>query len=145
MDADLGFQIANTVCLWGWLALLASPWIPTWADRLAGFIIPGLVSVAYVILIVMFMGTTDGGYFTLDDVIKLFSSREVVLAGWLHVIAFDLFVGAWIVRTARAEAIAFVWVVPCLIMTFLFGPAGFLAFLALRGWKGGRENRAATA
>ena len=132
MDADLGFQVANTIGLWGWIALLLSPWFPLWSDRIAGYIIPALLAVAYAYLVVMFFGTTGGGYFTLDDVLKLFSSKEVVLAGWLHVLAFDLFVGAWIVRTARAAAIPFWMVIPCLILTFLFGPAGFLAFLGLR-------------
>ena len=132
MTADLGFQVANTVGLWGWIVLLASPWFPVWADRIAAIIIPALLAVAYVVLVVMFFGTTGGGYFTLDDVVRLFGTKEVVLAGWLHVLAFDLFVGAWIVRTARADAIAFAFVVPCLILTFLFGPAGFLAFLAVR-------------
>jgi hypothetical protein len=55
----------------------------------------------------------------------------LLLAGWLHYLAFDLFVGAWEVRTARAAAIPFLLVVPCLGLTFLFGPAGLLAFLVL--------------
>jgi len=43
-----------------------------------------------------------------------------------------LFVGAWEVRTARNERIWFVLVAPCLLLTFLFGPAGYLAFACLR-------------
>ena len=54
------------------------------------------------------------------------------LAGWVHFLAFDLFVGAWITRTARAEGISHWLVLPCLVLTFLFGPAGFLAFTLLR-------------
>ena len=57
---------------------------------------------------------------------------ESALAGWTHYLAFDLFIGAWEVRTARAERIPFLAVVPCLALTFLFGPAGYLAFSALR-------------
>lgn len=56
----------------------------------------------------------------------------MLLAGWLHFLAFDLFVGAWQVRTARRDALPRLLVVPCLALTFLFGPAGLLAFLALR-------------
>ena len=56
----------------------------------------------------------------------------VLLAGWVHYLAFDLLVGAWIVRTARAEGIPHWAVMPCLILTFLFGPAGLLAFAILR-------------
>ena len=62
----------------------------------------------------------------------LFTMPEIALAGWIHYLAFDLLVGAWEVRTARREGIAFLLVLPCLALTFLFGPAGFLAFSALR-------------
>ena len=64
---------------------------------------------------------------------QLFTQPEIALAGWIHYLAFDLFIGAWEVRTARAERIPFLLVVPCLALTFLFGPAGYLAFTALRG------------
>jgi hypothetical protein len=36
------------------------------------------------------------------------------------------------VRTARREGIPHLLVLPCLVLTFLFGPAGFLLFLGLR-------------
>ena len=62
----------------------------------------------------------------------LFDSPGVALAGWVHYLAFDLLVGAWIVRTARSEGVAHLLVLPCLALTFLFGPAGFLAFNGLR-------------
>ena len=32
---------------------------------------------------------------TPDIVVGLFSEREVILIGWLHYLAFDLFVGRW--------------------------------------------------
>ena len=62
----------------------------------------------------------------------LFTSPEIALAGWVHYLAFDLLVGAWEVRTAQREGLAFLLVLPCLLLTFLFGPAGFLLFNALR-------------
>ena len=62
----------------------------------------------------------------------LFTSPEIALAGWVHYLAFDLLVGAWEVRTARREAIPHLLVLPCLVLTFLFGPAGFLLFLGIR-------------
>jgi len=38
----------------------------------------------------------------------------------------------WMCRTARQQHINFKWVLPCLPLTFLFGPAGFLAFSLVR-------------
>jgi Domain of unknown function (DUF4281) len=132
MTSDAIFQLANTMALAGWVALLMSWAIPVWADRIAGMLLPGLLSVAYAGLILGYWSRAEGGFGSLDAVMALFTGREIALAGWLHYLAFDLFVGAWEVRTARREGIAFLLVVPCLILTFLFGPAGFLAFSGLR-------------
>lgn len=143
MNPDTIFQMSGPLAIAGWLALLGSPWAPSLADRVAGTIVPALLSVAYVGLVLAFWSGAEGGFDTLDNVALLFQTRELLLAGWLHYLAFDLFVGAWIVRTARAEGIAFRLVLPCLPLTFLFGPAGYLAFVALRAVLPGRRASAA--
>jgi hypothetical protein len=56
----------------------------------------------------------------------------LLAAGWLHYLAFDLFVGAWIAERAGALGIPHLLVLPLLLLTFLFGPAGLLAFALLR-------------
>ncbi len=142
MSPDVVFQAANMIAMVGWLALLGSFTFPILADRIAGSAIPLLLSVAYAGIILAFWAQGEGGFGSLDDVARLFQSRELLLAGWVHYLAFDLFVGAWIVRTARPEGIPFLLVVPCLALTFLFGPAGFLTFAAIRA---ARMTRAVTA
>lgn len=132
MDASTLFGFASPLALAGWVALLLSWAMPVWADRIATLVIPGLLSLAYTGLILGFWSRAEGGFGSLAEVMQLFTSPEIALAGWLHYLAFDLFVGAWEVRTARREGIAFLLIVPCLVLTFLFGPAGFLAFAALR-------------
>jgi hypothetical protein len=72
------------------------------------------------------------GFDSLSNVMLLFTKPEIALAGWIHYLAFDLFVGSWEVRTARAERIPLLIVLPCLLLTFLFGPAGYLVFTGLR-------------
>jgi hypothetical protein len=62
----------------------------------------------------------------------LFGHRGLLLAGWLHYLAFDLFVGAWEVREARRVGLPHWLILPALALTFLFGPLGLLVFLALR-------------
>lgn len=132
MNPDALFQAGTMAAVAGWIALLASPWLPRLSDAAAAFVIPGLLSVAYAGLILAFWSGAAGGFDSLDNVALLFQSRELLLAGWLHYLAFDLFVGAWEVRTARAERMPFFLVVPCLALTFLFGPVGFLLFLMIR-------------
>ena len=132
MDADLIFSAGGSFAMAGWLVLLASPLAPRTADAIAAYAIPLLLSVAYAGLILAFWTSGEGGFDSLDNVARLFETRELLLAGWLHYLAFDLFVGAWIVRTARSASVPFWMVVPCLPVTFLFGPAGYLAFATIR-------------
>lgn len=132
MNPDTIFSLCNMIAVAGWLLLLASPFAPKLADVVGGLIIPGLLAVAYSGLVLAFWFSAEGGYDSLDNVAALFRTRELLLAGWLHYLAFDLFVGAWIVRAARARSMPFLLVAPCLVLTFLFGPAGLLAFVALR-------------
>jgi hypothetical protein len=128
MDVDLIFRIASSVAAAGWLVLLASPFAPKVARTISGLAIPLLLAVAYSGLIMGFWSSGQGGFDSLDHVAQLFQSPQLLLAGWIHYLAFDLFVGAWIVRSARESGIAFWAVIPFLFLTVLFGPAGFLLF-----------------
>ena len=128
---DMLFSLGGLAAMSGWIALLASPWLGRVADRYASLVVPGVIALAYTGLVLAFWTRAEGGFGSLDEVARLFETRELLLAGWLHYLAFDLFVGAWEVRRAREAAIPFLLVVPCLALTFLFGPAGLLAFLML--------------
>jgi hypothetical protein len=132
MTPDQLFQLANPLALLGWLVLIASPLAPRAAQAVAGAAIPLLLSLAYAGLVLAFWSKAPGGFGSLPEVMALFTHPQIALAGWLHYLAFDLILGAWEVRTARTEGIPHWAVVPCLILTFLFGPAGFLAFATLR-------------
>lgn len=132
MTPDALFQIANPLALLGWVALVLSPLAPRVALIVAGVAVPLVLSVAYAGLVLAFWAGAAGGFDTLANVQMLFTDPHVALAGWLHYLAFDLFVGAWAVRVAREEGIPHLFLLPCLALTFLFGPAGFLAFSALR-------------
>lgn len=132
MSSDRLFELANMVALVGWLSLLASPLLPRLSQVIAGLVVPALLGTLYAGLALAFWSSAKGGFGSLDQVAALFETRELLLAGWVHYLAFDLMVGAWQVRRARAEAIAFLLVIPCLALTFLFGPAGLVLFLCLR-------------
>ena len=132
MHLEFLFSIAGVLAMAGWVVLLASPLFPLWSNRIAGLIIPLLLSVGYTVLIVFFSSPAEGGFGSLAEVIALFSHPNAMLAGWIHYLAFDLLIGAWICRTARRDGVRFWLVIPCLPLTFLFGPAGFLAFSVLR-------------
>jgi hypothetical protein len=129
---DTWFSLAGTLAMAGWVLLVLFPKSPLVTDRLVGLGLPAALGVVYAGLILALWAGSPGGFGSLDAVAALFSVRGLLLAGWVHYLAFDLFVGAWAVRTARAEGVPHLLVVPCLLMTFLFGPVGLLMFLGLR-------------
>jgi hypothetical protein len=55
-----------------------------------------------------------------------------LLAGWVHYLAFDLFIGTWIAVEADRRGIHRLLQAPILVATFLFGPLGLL-FYTLTG------------
>jgi len=132
MSFETLFSIAGITAMVGWVTLLLSPLIPKWSDRIAGMILPVALSLGYFGLLALPASSSGGGFGTLADVIELFSFEQAALEGWVHFLAFDLFIGAWVCRTARVEDIPFWIVALCLPVIFLFGPAGFLAFQAVR-------------
>lgn len=126
------FSLAGLIAMAGWVMLLCSPLMPEWSDRIAGSLLPAVLSAGYVGLLVLPASETGGGFGTLAEVMALFSYEQAALAGWVHFLAFDLFIGAWVCRTARADGMRFLLVAPCLPIVFLFGPAGLLAYQSLR-------------
>lgn len=132
MTPDTLFQLTNPLALLGWVALALAPLAPRLAQVVAGLAIPLLLSLAYTGLVLAHWSGAEGGFGSLAEVQLLFTSPAIALAGWVHYLAFDLLIGAWATRTARTEGIPHLFLLPCLALTFLFGPAGFLAFSFLR-------------
>ncbi len=138
MSPETIFSACGTLVLPGWLLLVFLPrW--KWSARLiAAVIIPAVIGVVYVYLVVAHFGQAEGGFGSLADVARLFQNPHALLAGWIHYLAFDLFVGAWEVRDAQRVGVHHLLVVPCLVLTFLLGPAGLLLYFVLR-WALRRE------
>jgi hypothetical protein len=124
---DALFGAANGLAMFGWIALAVSPARARW---FAGRVVPLLLAVAYVVLFAR-NGMADGGYGSLAEVRRLFAVPELLTAGWIHYLAFDLFVGAWIAERSAELGLPHLALLPLLVLTFLFGPAGLLAFAML--------------
>jgi hypothetical protein len=124
------FSLAGLVAMAGWLALLASLFVKpmrTWTWRITGIVIPALIAIGYIVLLARGWGASpDGGFGSIEQVRALFASDDALAAGWLHYLAFDLFVGTWIARAGIAKGMHPLLLLPCLPLTFLFGPAGLL-------------------
>ena len=136
LHPELVFSLASGLALVAWIVLAISPEGTRWtrpARLFAGRIVPLLLAVFYVLLFAA-NGMGDGGYDSIAAVQRLFAMPGALTAGWLHYLAFDLFVGAWIAERAGALGLPHWLVLPLLALTFMFGPAGFLAFALLRPW-----------
>ena len=130
MTASSLFSAFNMLAMAGWIILalgviLKRDWL---RDVVAGTYIPITMSAAYLILIVFFFAGAEGGFGTLENVQRLFTSPWAALAGWIHYLAFDLFMGARIARGMAEQGLPRWPLVPLLPLTFLFGPIGYLAF-----------------
>lgn len=130
MTAEAVFSIANMVALLSWVALLIAVWRRTdWLrDVVLGRAVPLVLAVLYAALIVFFFAKAQGGFDTLANVQLLFTSPWAALAGWVHYLAFDLFVGCWIARQTMAAGLPRWPLIIILPLTFMFGPIGLVAF-----------------
>ena len=131
MTPEQLFSILNLVAMVGWLPLIFLP-RARWASTIVPVVIPVLLAVVYAGLVAVALPGSNGGFSSLSGVRTLFDNPWVLLAGWTHYLAFDLFIGGWEVRDAREHGIPHLLVVPALLLTFLLGPAGLLLYLGIR-------------
>ena len=130
------FSIANTMALPMWLLMIILPKWKVTRFLIDYKIIPLLLAVVYAIYIVMTM--LDGpamDFGSLESVMTLFTSEEAVLAGWVHYLVFDLLVGMWMLDQNKGLKLHPIIMAPCLILTFMLGPVGFLLFMGIRTTK----------
>lgn len=132
MPPESAFQLLNLAVLPWWGTFLAAP-----RSRVArvlashGGVFVALGAIYVALLLRVLVGDSPGGL-DLAGLQRAFQNPTAFLAGWTHYLAFDLFVGAWIVREAAridVEPRAF------LLFTWIAGPVGLAAFLLRRGWK----------
>jgi hypothetical protein len=128
MTPDSLFQLASAAVLPGWIALAAAPLARARAV-LAARIIAVLLSGLYVSLLAAGLAgdgpPAGAGFDTLQGVALLLSSPQALLAGWVHYLVFDLWVGSW---QAEDNALPHALLLPCLALTFLAGPTGLLLY-----------------
>ncbi len=130
MSPEFIFQLANVIAVLGWLVLAEAIILkkPLWRDVIAGQVWPATLSIAYCCLILFFWTKAEGGFDSLANVQKLFTFPWAALAGWIHYLAFDLFVGAHISKQVIEEGLPHLSLVVLLPLTFMFGPIGYIGF-----------------
>jgi hypothetical protein len=122
------FSVVSTIAALQWLLLIILPkWkVTQWLINHPA--VPLLLSGIYCVYITGFFSIRGGGFNSMQEVRRLFTDDKLLLAGWVHYLAFDLLIGFSIIKSAQAKAISHWLVIPCLALTFMFGPCGFLLY-----------------
>ena len=136
MSNETTFSLANALVFPQWVLMIVAPrWrVTQWLVRTP--LIPAVLAVLYA----TYLFTSTGGsldfmsFATLKGVMTLFQTggEQVMLAGWIHYLAFDLVAGCYILRDAQERGIAHGWLVPCLLFSFMLGPIGMLLYMGVR-------------
>ena len=131
MSLDTLFSLAGTAAMAGWLVLALTPlrWRLT---RTMALCVAAALAAVYTALIAVYWTQGSGDFGSLAGVASLFQHPGLLLAGWVHYLAFDLLVGTWEREEAARLGMSRWLLLPCLLLTFLFGPIGWLAFLGVR-------------
>ncbi len=133
MTTEQLFSYANLFALLGWIPLLLAPLRRPPAvlvARVVAAVLAGLYTTLFIAGIVAPSGAMPE--MTATGLAAAFSRPEVLLVGWVHYLAFDLWVGSWITQDAGERGINHLLVIPCLILCFLAGPVGLLIYLIIR-------------
>ena len=142
------FSQSSMVAMLGWgllgMAVMLRP--GRWQAALlmaGGRIVPALLCLLYAVLLVAHWGAAPGGGFaSLAAVQALFAVPGKMLGGWVHFLAFDLWVGHWVVADTLSQG-RLRW--PLLILlpaAFLYGPLGLLLYLVVQHSGVGRPQAA---
>lgn len=141
LTPDTMFLLLNYGVLPFWALLIFVPLTKLTDTLVHSVLIPLVLGVTYAWLLAgVFFGLTPApegaGFSSLDGVMKLFSVKEALVAGWAHYLVFDLFIGAWQARDAQRVGLNHFLLIPCLVLTLLVGPIGLLLYLMIRGISG---------
>jgi len=135
MPIEQQFSFASAFTLIGWLALAIAPLKRDWAVLAARLVAASLCGFYFALLAAGLAGEgppAGAGFSSLAGVRLLLSSPEALLAGWVHYLAFDLFIGSWETENAPAARVPHWLLLACLAFTFTAGPVGLLLYLVAR-------------
>ncbi len=133
------FALWGNMVLLAWTGLALSAALPRsgiWGKRLAtlgGFHAPVVLSICWAVLLFAAMTRPGAGdLFTLDGVAARFTDRDRLILLYFEALTFSLFVAGWIVSDACKTGVLRVAMLLVLPLQFLFGPAGFASYVAVR-------------
>ncbi len=132
MDAELLFKISNLTALIGWGFIFFVPHYRITNNFVRLGIIPAALALVYLFVALFNFGAAEGDFSSIEGLRSLFENDYALLAGWVHYLVFDQWVGLWETYNAKKLGIKHGYIIPCLILTLMLGPVGLLTYLLLR-------------
>lgn len=137
---DSIFNAANMLAIISWIILILLPRKPLALSAVLYLGVGVLCATYLVAMVSVISGLADpvgpadaaGNFTSIEGVRAIFGSDGGVTIGWVHYLAFDLFVGLWIAKDADAKGFGRVLQAPVLLLTFMLGPIGLFIWLVLR-------------
>ena len=124
------FTICNTSILLVWVSVLFFP-----KSILSKYLIsfpwvPVAISFFYIYFLVLSGDIIDADFSSLEGILKLFkeATPESAAAGWLHYLAFDFWVGCWMLKDSQKKGIKHIFIILQMFFTFILGPTGILIY-----------------
>ncbi|MBD2756301.1 ABA4-like family protein [Spirosoma validum] len=134
MTPEAVFNLANLFVLPQWLLMIFAPrWSATkWLIN--SYLIPAGLGVVYSIYLFSGGPVDFASFGSLPGVKNLFANGGdgVMLAGWVHYLAFDLVAGTFVLRDSQEKAIPHWLIVLPLFFCFMLGPVGLLLYWMIR-------------
>ena len=128
---ELLFTIANTAILLAWLPLLLAPKWSFTKQMLAFPYVPFILSFFYLFFLLNDGGLGEADFSSLAGILELYrnATPEAAAAGWMHYLAFDYWVGCWMLSDAQKKAVPHLLIVVPLLCTFMLGPVGIMLYV----------------
>jgi hypothetical protein len=145
MDWATVFKLANLFAMLAWVALIFGPRREVIYSILFNGVV-GLFCLFYASMLIylLFIAPSSGGggpdFTTIEGVRTAFAADAGLTLGWVHYLAFDLFVGLWVAQNADEISLSRIVQAPILLATFIFGPFGLLIYLIVRRIHGARKS-----
>lgn len=140
------------LAIFHWLLILL---LPSWkyTPKLS-LCLPILHAVLYTLCMISvvffpeegFEADPEASFSSLEGIVALFRDPTGVFVGWVHYLVFDALIGRWILLDSQESnrtgddgddhgsfsvLLHITIVVPCLLLTLMFGPTGWLIYIAL--------------
>lgn len=124
------FNIFNSGILLFWMLLLFFPKQSITQKVIAYPWVPLVIAFGYIYFMGMTSGTFSADFTSLNGLTKIFQNAnpQGVAAGWLHYLAFDFWVGCWMLKNSQEKGVKHLWMLVPMLFTFMLGPVGIIIY-----------------